>query len=81
MLRSQGVPGWTCSGAGWRKKLPENEEDGQKARMEREEGQCVMYLRLPAKEKEAQEETEKVLKGNRFAILAAESEQVFRRRV
>ncbi len=35
----------------------------------------------PAEGKEVQEEAEKVLKGNRFAILAAESEQVFRRRV
>jgi hypothetical protein len=35
----------------------------------------------PAKEEEAQKETDKVLKGNRFAILAAESEQVFSLRV
>ncbi len=40
-----------------------------------------MHLWLPAMEKEAQEVTEKVLKGNRFATLAAESEQVFSRRV
>ncbi len=35
-----------------------------------------MYLWLP-KEKETQEETEIASKGNRFAVLAAESEQVF----
>jgi hypothetical protein len=46
-----------------------------------EDGQYVMYLWLPAKREEAREETEKVLKGNRFAILATESEQVFSRRV
>ncbi len=39
-----------------------------------EEGQYVTRLRLPAKEKKAQEETGEVLKGNRFAILATESE-------
>ena len=40
-----------------------------------------MYLWLPSKAEEVQKEAEKVLKGNRFAILAAESEQVFSRRV
>ncbi len=46
-----------------------------------EDGQCVMYFWLPSKSEEAQKETEKVSKGNRFAILATESEQVFSRRV
>ncbi len=58
----------------------QNKENGHKTRINYEEGQRVVRLRLPAKEKEAQEETEKALKGNRFAILAAENEQVFRRR-
>ncbi len=38
-------------------------------------------LAVAGEGKEAQEETGKVLKGNRFAILASESEQVFGRRV
>ncbi len=42
-----------------------------------------MYAWVPVKEGEVVKETEKVLKGNRFAILAAESEvhQDFTRRV
>jgi hypothetical protein len=40
-----------------------------------------MYLWLPSLEEEANIETEKVLKGNRFAILATGSEEVFTRRV
>ena len=40
-----------------------------------------MYLWLPARQEKVQEEMEKVLKGNRFAILATEGEQVFSRRV
>ena len=59
----------------------QHKESGKKTRIEYEDGQYVMYLWLPAKREKAQEETEKVLKGNRFAILAAESEQVFSRRV
>ena len=39
-----------------------------------------MYAWLPSKEEEAQEETEKVSKDYRFAIMAAESEQVLSRR-
>ena len=57
-----------------------SKENGQRTRINYEEGQYVMHLWLPSKEEEVQEETEKVLKGNRFAILAAESEQVFSRR-
>ncbi len=53
---------------------------GGKTRSNYEDGQCVMYLRLPAKEEAAREETKKVLKGNRFTILATESEEVFARR-
>ena len=59
----------------------QNKENGQKTRINYEEGQYVMYLWSPSKEEEVQEETEKVLKGNRFAILATEGEQVFSRRV
>ena len=65
------------------KSYMQHKESGKKTRIEYEDGQYVMYLWLPAKREEAQEETEKVLKlkGNRFAILAADSEQVFSRRV
>ncbi len=47
----------------------QNNENAPKTRINYDGGQCVMHLRLPAKEKEAQEETDKILKGNRFAIL------------
>ena len=72
-----------CSGhkMNLRGNVARNKENGQRARINYEEGQYIMYLWLPAKKEEVQEETEKVLKGNRFAILAAESEQVFSRRV
>ncbi len=63
-----------------RKVYTQNKENAQKRRINYEEGQRVMHLWPPAKEKEAQEETEKVLKVDHFAILAAESEQVFRLR-
>ncbi len=39
-----------------------------------------MRLRLRSKEEALQEETEKVLNGSRFEILATESDQVFSRR-
>ncbi len=42
--------------------------------------QCVARLWSPAQKEEAQEETEKALACRLFAILAAESEQVFSRR-
>ncbi len=58
----------------------QNKENGQKTGNNYADEQCVMYLRLPAKVKEGQGEAEKVLEGNRFAVLAAESEQLFRRR-
>ena len=59
----------------------QNKESGRRTRIEYEDGQYVMYLWMPSRSEEAQEETEKVLKGNRFAVLATESEQVFSRRV
>ncbi len=59
----------------------QHKEKGQKTRINYEEGQYAMYLWLPSKGEVAQAETEKVLKCNRFAILAAESEQVLSRRV
>ncbi len=59
----------------------QNKESGQRTRINHEEGQYVVYPRLPSKCEEAQKATEKVLKGNRFAILATESQQVFSWRV
>ncbi len=59
----------------------QTKENGQKTRINCAEGQRIVHLWLPAKEEEAQEETQQVLEGNRFAILAAEGEQVFSRRV
>ena len=53
----------------------QTKENSQKTRINYEEGQYVVYLWLASKGEEAQRETEKVLKGNRFAILATESEQ------
>ncbi len=58
----------------------QNKKYGQRTRINYQEGQYVAHLRLPAKEEEAQKETDNVFKGNCFAILAAESEQVFSRR-
>ncbi len=56
-------------------------EQGDDAEDEDEQrgGQHVAHLRLPSKEKEVREESERALKDNRFAILAAESEEVFAR--
>ena len=59
----------------------QHKESGKKTRIEYEDGQHVMCLWVPARREEVMKETEKVLKGNRFAILTAESEQVFSRRV
>ncbi len=59
------------------KSYTQNKKKGQKTGINYEDGQRIMYLWLPAKEEEVQEEAEQVLKGNRFAILAAESKQVF----
>ncbi len=58
-----------------------NKANGQKTRINYEEGQCVMCLWLPSQGEEVLRDMEKVLRGNRFAILAAASEQVFSRRV
>ena len=52
----------------------QNKGSGQRTKIHYEDGQYVMYLWLPSKREEAQKETERALKGNRFEILAAESE-------
>ncbi len=60
----------------------QNKETNKKTRINYEQSQYVMYVRVPVKEGEAAKETEKVFEGNRFVILAAESEdhQGFTRR-
>ncbi len=60
----------------------QNKETNKKTRINYEQGQCVMYVWAPVKEGEVVKETEKALKGNRFAILAKESQvhQGFTRR-
>ena len=60
----------------------QNKETNKKTRINYEQGQYVMYVWVPVQEGEVAKETEKVLKGNRFAILAAESDvyQGFTRR-
>ncbi len=58
---------------GKRKNYTQNKETGQRTRINYEEVQCVMYLWLSSK-------TE-VLTSSGFAISAADSEEVFSRRV
>ncbi len=45
-------------------------KNGQKTRINYEEGQYAVCLWLQSKEEDVQEEAEKVMNGNRFAILA-----------
>ncbi len=61
----------------------QNKETSGKTRINYEKGQYVMCVWAPVKEGEVAKETEKALKRNRFAMLAAESEvrQDFARRV
>ncbi len=58
----------------------QNKSTGRRTSFKDEDGQSVMYLWLPSKEEDAREETWKVLRGNRFAILATDGEEVFTRR-
>ncbi len=46
-----------------------------------EDGQHIMYMWVPVKESEVREKPRNILKGNRFAVLVAEGEQVFNRQV
>ncbi len=61
----------------------QNKGTSKKTRINYEQGQYTMYVWVPVKEGEAAEDTGRVLKGNRFAIFATESEvhQGFTRRV
>ncbi len=61
----------------------QNKETNEETRISYEQGQCVVCVWAPVTEGEVAKETEKVLKGNRFATPATESEvhQDFTRRV
>ena len=61
----------------------QNKETKKRTRINYEHGQCITCVWAPVKEGEVAKETEEVLKGNRFAMLATESEvhQGFTRRV
>ena len=50
----------------------QNKETSEKTWIKYEQGQCIMYVWAPAGE--VAKETEKVLKGNRFAMLAMQGE-------
>ncbi len=60
----------------------QNKEMSEKTTINNEQGQYVMCGWVPVKEGEVAKEMEKVQKGNRFSILATESQdqQVFTRR-
>jgi hypothetical protein len=51
----------------------QNKATGQKTRIEYEGGQYVMYLWVPSTKEVVERESERILKGNRFALLAMES--------
>ena len=52
----------------------QNKETNKKTRINYEQRQYVTYVWVPVKEGEVVKETERSLKGNRFAILATGSE-------
>ena len=58
-----------------------NKRTGQKTKISYEDGQYIMRMWVPAGPKEAEKDVASQLKGNRFAILAADDEQVFSRQV
>ena len=51
----------------------QNKKTGQKTRIEYESGQYVMYLWIHSTKEVVERESERILKGNRFALLAMES--------
>ncbi len=56
------------------KSYTQNKETNKKTRTNDEQSQCVMRVWVPVKEGEVAKEMERVLKGNRIAILATEAE-------
>ena len=61
------------------KSYTQNKKTGQKTRIGYEEGQCVMYLWVPAAKGAVKSESDKTLKGNRYATLAVDEDKGFRR--
>ncbi len=61
------------------KSYTQNKKTGQKTRIGYEEGQCVMYLWVPAAKEAVKSESDKILKGNRYATLAVDEEPGFSR--
>ena len=59
----------------------QNKETRRRTRIVYDQGKYVMRVWVPSKESAAKMESEKVLKGNKFAILATESGEGFARRV
>ncbi len=60
----------------------QNKKTGQKTRVDYEGARCVICIWVPSMEKDTVEEQDESLTGNRFAILATESEEaVFNRQV
>ncbi len=58
-----------------------NKRTGQMTKISHEDGQYTMYMGVPSGPKAAQKETTSPLKGNRFAIVAIDEDQVFSRPV
>ncbi len=52
----------------------QHKETGRKTRIEYENGQYVMYLWAPSDHKTKEEDEDKVLTGNKLAILATHKE-------
>ena len=63
------------------KSYMQNKTTMKKTKIDYKNGQYIMYLQLPARKDEVATESDKVLKGNRFAILNIENEKVFSRQV
>ena len=53
----------------------QNKATGQKTRIEYENGQYVMYLWIPSTKEVVEQASEKILKGNRYSVLAMEHEE------
>ncbi len=58
------------------KSYVQNKATGQKTRIEYEGGQYVMYLWVPSDRRTEDEGECEMLKGNKFAILATEKEEI-----
>ncbi len=63
-----------------RERERQREKRKTKTKISCEEGPRVAHLLLPSKDKEVREESEKMSKGSRCAILASDRDEVFNRR-